>query len=769
MTEALAIRVLDLTTGIGGPIAGMWLGDFGADVVKVEAPGGDPGRAKAGFAVWNRNKRSVVVDASDGPGVEWLAAMIEGADVLLVSSREDLEPYGFDVHSLLAQNRRLVVAEFPSYLPGYAPWSGGHESPELLAAIGGQAWRQNSVTGDPVDLVTPVVAYVHGVWGAQCIIAALVERERSNAGQLVTVDGMRAMNIVNLQQLTVDPDLDDLDTAVGPAGRHPTYTRLLAGDGKWFTAGALGPKSMVDFLELISLSHLIDDPRMGGDVWNMIRPHNFPWMQEKIAEAALQHPREYWLKALDDLGIPSGPLDDRDEWLDHPQIRSIGMRLDLEDPTYGSVTMPGVALRMTRTPGHVRAAGPRLGEHTGTVASWPKQPEGEVLPPVRPGPLSGFTVLNIGSWLAVPFGGSLLADLGARVIKVEPLTGDPSSVALGYPPTYGMESLALNLAIPEGQAVFHKLVANADAFMDGLRPGITTKLHIDYASLRAVNPEIVTVTISGYGETGELARLPGFDMILQAMSGMMQAQGGHHEPVVQTVAVCDIATAAISALGVTLGLYHKLRTGEGQRISGALAATAAYLQSGELVRYGGRPASTIGGTDFKGPGPFDRMYEVSDGWIRVQMSSEQDGAVLTGEALNIDAEEVRASPEAVIAGRLRDLTAQEALSALNAAGVPTVPVRKISAVMRDPRLLAGECFYFLPQDVAGKYVAGLGNSALFTRTTRFGPQLAPGLGEHTTQALRTAGYDDDEIHELQTAGLVYQGGRRPLVLAPAYR
>ena len=763
------IRVLDLTSGVAGPIAGMFLADFGADVVKVERSAGDPARAKAGFAVWNRGKRGIVLEPSDSAGVEWMHTQVAGADVLLITGREQLTDFGLDLDSVLARHRRLVIGEIPAYLLGYCAWHGGHESAELLAAIGGQSWRQNSVSGDPVDSVSPTVAYLHGVWAAECVLAALVEREASNAGQLVTIDGSKAIQILTTYSLTVDPDSADPTTAVGSGGRHPTYTRMLAGDGKWFASGALGTKFETALLGALGLSDMLAEERMGGLVANLVHPDNIDWAQKKVADAVLSQPRDYWLTAMDDLGIPNGPLDDRELWLDHPQVKAIGMRLELDDPERGHVVMPDIPLNLTGTPGVVRGPAPMLGQHTGTVELWPAQPEGDPMAPIRPGPLTGFSVLNIGTFVAIPYGGGLLADLGADVIKVEPLTGDPNRVA-AYASNRGVRSLALDLSTPEGQAVFHKLAAQSDAFMDGLRPGVTSKMHIDHDSLAALNPGIVTLSLSAYGEGGEIGHKPGVDMVVQAMSGMMTAQGGDSDPVANTIAICDVTTAAISAMGITLGLFHRLRTGDGQRIWDALTATATFLQSGEIVRYANRPPSPLGGRDFPGPGPYDRMYQAADGWIRIQAAPGQDGAAtMLGAGLGIDATAHGSDPARTIAGAVAGLRVIDAVEALNAAGMPTVSVRKVSEVLRDPRLIATEFLYLTPQDTPGRFIAGPGNRALFSRTGRLGPMIPPGVGEQSVQVLQQFGYSPEEAAQLVEGGTVFQGGRMAQTLAAAYR
>jgi crotonobetainyl-CoA:carnitine CoA-transferase CaiB-like acyl-CoA transferase len=542
--EALQeVRVLDLSTGVTGPIVGMFLADFGATVVKVEVPEGDHARDDPGFATWNRGKRGVVIDPSDPTALAWLATQAAGADVLVTNGSEQLGRFGLDSDALLRTNSRLILTEVPPYLRGYTPWAGGHESGELLSALGGKSARQYSDSGDPAASVYPTVLYVQGLWATVCTVAALVEREGSGWGQRVTVTGINGF-----QQLWVDgqdPDGSDSNTALSASGRRPLYTRLLAGDGKWFGLGALGAKFESAVLDVLELRGLLSEERMGGRVENLNAPDNYKWGHKVVGEAALKKPRAEWLEILDSLGVPCGPLDDRDEWLDHPQIRAIGMRVEVDDPERGAVIMPGVPLNLTATPGLVQGPAPMLGQHDGKVPTWDPQPSAEGRPPVRPGPLHGYTILNSGWFLAVPYAGMLLAQLGANVVKVEAPTPDWFR-GNGYFYNRGMTSLVLDLQSPKGVAAFNRVVEHADAFVDGLRPGVTKRLGIDYDSLVKINPAIVTASLSGYGEGGPLSERGGFDMVIQAMSGMMKAEGGEDEPVANALAVCDRTTSACS-------------------------------------------------------------------------------------------------------------------------------------------------------------------------------------------------------------------------------
>ncbi|MGH9075753.1 MAG: CaiB/BaiF CoA transferase family protein, partial [Acidimicrobiales bacterium] len=364
------IRVLDAAQGVAGPLAAMLLGDFGAEVLKVEPPEGDPARGQPGFAVWNRNKLGLVVDPSCAVDRARWAELLAGADVCVVS---DLTRLAVDASA----HPGLVVAHLPPY-PGpvpraaAAPWTApAREHDGLLAAVTGAALRQSSGDGGPVEPVYPHFLYLQGIWGAACTVAALVERQRSGLGQVVTVTGVHGMMVGAAGFLAFDPGLPDATTAVGPGGPNPCYTRYRAGDARWLFLGALTPKFQRLALRALDLGSLLDDPRLGGSLVAILDPANRAWVTDRIAAVIGSRPRDHWLDVLAEAGCPAGPLLDRDDWLDHPQVRALGMRVELDDPERGPVVMPGVPLVLTSTPGSVRTPAPGLGQHTGEARAWP--------------------------------------------------------------------------------------------------------------------------------------------------------------------------------------------------------------------------------------------------------------------------------------------------------------------------------------------------------------------------------------------------------------
>lgn len=725
------VRVVELAGGIAGPIVGQILADFGADVIKVEPPEGDRARCLPGFLVWNRGKRGITVDTA-ATCDRRLVALLDGADVCIVRDVGD-KPLGVDLEAVRRDNPGLIVVGVPPY-ESDTPWYGGDESETLLAASTGAALRQSSTDGGPVECVSPLILNAQGLWAATCTIAALIERERSGHGQSVTVSGVHALAYVSAGSLTKDPSQPEQVSAVGSGGPNPFYTRYRCSDGQWVFAGALVHEAQLRYLEVLGLSQLLDDPRSGGGTQTMITPGYRDWVREQFAAIFATRPRDRWLGLFEAADLPCGPLLTREQWFDHPQVQAAGLRHDVEDPEHGQVSMPGIYVRGSRTSGEIRRCAPRLGEHDLTVKPWPPRNRPAGLPPTKRGPLEGFRIVNLGTYLAGPYAGVLLSELGADVLKVEMLSGDPFRVS-GFTYNRGMRSLAMNLRSADGQDALYEVVRASDAVLDNGRVGVMTRLRADYASLAAVKPDIVTSSVTGFGEDGPLAARPALDLVLQAMSGTMRAQGGDDEPVIVTISINDVTAAILCALGACLGLYERERSGRGQCFATSLAAAATCIQSGDYVWYMGIVRAPHGGRDFRGTDAAHRFVQVADGWIRVEASSVA---------------ELDTVPE------LTGLTRQEATAMLFARGVPATAARSFGELRADAQLAASEFTHSFKRSDGSTYTTP-GRFALFGRTQMRDKLFCPGVGEHSREVLSDAGLSNQRIDELIETQVVVQG------------
>ncbi len=752
------IRILDLSVGIAGPLAGMLLADFGADVVKVEPPQADPARALPGFAVWNRNKRGIVLDPTDAATLEQFLA---GADVCIVGEdpRSELRP-----EALSRSYPGLVVLSMPPYAPGSTPWAGGMESHPLLSAYAGPARRQSSFDGGPIDLVYPFPLYVQAHWAAGAAVAALIERHHSGFGQVVTVGGLHGVMVSSVGQLNIVPSQAPLPTNVGPGGRHPLYTTYQAQDGNWLFLAALIPKFQLNAFKVLGVGNLYEDERIAGIPARVIMPENRGWIRQRLADAFLTRPRDEWITLLEQGDCPAGPVGQRDVWLDHPQLIANGLRVELDDAERGHVVMPGVPIVMTETPGCVRTPAPRFGEHH--VQPWPARPTPDGAPPAgNRGPLAGYKVLDLGTILAGPYAGALLAELGADVIKVEAPAGDAFRET-GFVYNRGQRGLAIDLSSPAAREAFYALVKTVDVVLDNARMGVLHRLKIDYASLAKVKPDIVTFSVTGFGENGPMAIKQGFDPVLQAMSGMMAAQGGDSDPVLFTIPINDIAAATMSVLGICLGIFHRERSGAGQRVWTSLLGCSAMMQSGELVRVPGRRPALKGAADFRGTSALDRFYQTMEGWIRLQapdLASLQSAGIVDSRGIRTDTDLALA-----LAEYFASKSADESVRCLTQAGIPAAVARMPGDLTQDPIVQElGMLATLHMQDGTPFFVAN--RYARFSRTQECATFTPPGLGEHSREVLSEAGVSEPDIDVLVESGALKQGTPFQVVGIQNYR
>ena len=362
-------------------------------------------------------------------------------------------------------------------------------------------------------------------------------------------------------------------------------------------------------------------------------------------------------------------------------------------------------------------------------------------------------MLDLGTIIAGPYVGTLLADLGADVIKIErPPSGDEFRVAHGGRGGSSFEvynrdqrSALLDLSGGDGRLVFDRLVGSADVVVDNYRAGVAGRLGITHDRLAALNPAVVTVSISAFGETGPFGRRPGFDPVIQAMSGIMRAQGGPDQadsPAFLTVPINDVLAAGLATLGACAALLARARLGRGQHIGVTLSAAACLLQSEFLTQTGGNGTRPAGGRDFAGPGPLDRLYRAADGWVRLAAAAGQLTA-LREAGLAPAPGPVEASDEALVTGisaLLADMPSAEVIDRAHAAGIPAVRARKPQELTADAQLIGHGLLTVMDRDDRGVTWVGPGRWLEMPGLTVTEPRVAPQVGEHTDTIRREAGF-----------------------------
>jgi formyl-CoA transferase len=387
------------------------------------------------------------------------------------------------------------------------------------------------------------------------------------------------------------------------------------------------------------------------------------------------------------------------------------------------------------------------------------------------GPLSGVTVLDLCSYLAGPYGCTLLADLGADVIKIESPQGDmlrqfPSSLPgearffLGT--NRGKRALALDLKQKEGLAVLHRLVEGADVLVENFRPSVPARLGIDYPRLKRINPRLVYAGLTGYGDAGPLSEKGGFDQVLQCLSGMAVFQGGGADkPQLVLGSVLDYFTSALLAYGVAAALYHREKTGIGQYLSLSLLRSALTIQAGRFVwaESEGREVARDSGT-----GGLTGIHPTKQGALYISVHSNHFWAALCEligrpeltEDPRCASMRSRAEHAAELVPIVREaLAAKSALEWEEIFGerVPCAAVRTIEDMFDHPQVLAEGLVTTLEHPVVGRYRT-MTKPIKLSDTPGPEPTAAPTFGQHGDEILAEHGFTPAQIAALRERGIV---------------
>jgi crotonobetainyl-CoA:carnitine CoA-transferase CaiB-like acyl-CoA transferase len=748
------VRVLDLTGGLAGPVAGMLLADLGADVVKAYPPGAGPSAAQPGLHMWDRGKQAGILDPARPADLDALDRLIAGADVLLVGTSGPAVTYDELVGRGHAAGRPCFWIVMPPYLLGETPWAGEQESGGLLFAWLAHAWSQSSYDDVPVDCLYPLALYMQGIWAATVSLALLAGRRAGRAvAPLAVAGGAHGGQLVSPGGFAAGRDDPHMHRPGGPGGTLANYRCYRCSDGEWLFFGAFTTDFIQRGLIAVGARWMLDDPRVGGEPANVRLPGNMIWIARELEQVFATRPRREWLKLLEAADVPAAAAADPGDWLDHDQVRALGLRVELRNDAGQDVVMPGPLVGLSHTPTTVRAAAPTRPPSLADLGiRWPRRQAGLVPAAVAPQlPLAGRRVLDLGTIIAGPYVGTLLGELGAEIIKVErPPRGDEFRIAHGGRGGVGFSvynrdqrSILLDLHSADGREAFRTLAGSADVVVDNYRTGVTSRLGIDHDQLRAVNPMITSVSISAFGETGPLRNRPGFDPVIQAMSGVMRAQGGPDQadsPAFLTVPINDVLAAGLGALGACAAMLARDRLGHGQRVSISLCASSCLLQSAYLVRFPGAPPYPVSGRDFAGPGPADRLYPAADGWVRL---SAGPGITLGAlRAAGLTAPPARPGDRSLtarIGAAVALLPADEVVRRASAAGIPAARARKVQELTADDQLIGHGLLTVLERDQSGVARVGPGRWLEMPGLHAAPPGEAPGPDEHRAVILAATG------------------------------
>jgi crotonobetainyl-CoA:carnitine CoA-transferase CaiB-like acyl-CoA transferase len=803
--------VLDFSWGMAGGLATAVLADFGADVIKIEPPDGDPFRIHPAWLAWNRGKKSAVLNLKTPDGRRIVHRLAQDADVVIESFRPGVAPrLGIDYATLSANNRCLVYTSVSGWgQDGPLSQVAGYEG--VIAAKSG---RMASFEGQ-MNRPGPAYAAVQvGTWAAsqaavRGTLAAILARKTTGRGQWVQTSLLQGMIPYDLAGLTLrqfarqDPQRYPAET-LGAMLRLPMlqYIPARTKDGRWIQHANLMDRLFRAYLKAVGLGWVLDEevfkdaPSLSHEAREALRDLMLTKMQERTADE--------WMEAyVADGNIAAEPFRYILEGMKHEQFRHNHHAIEIADPRVGPLTTVGLLARLSDTPGEVGGPAPALGQNTTEVLRRVESKlhqslvdtettDDEAQRDARRPPLEGLTLLDFSMVIAGPYAAAMLADLGVRVIKVDATPEREQTISVGGMALInlknyaGKEAIQVNLQSLEGQAIVHKLIAQADVLLHNFRPGAPERLAIDWQTCNRINSRLIHVYVGAYGGTGPHHRRPGAHPIPGALLGGALRQAGCANPpppdhpmtleeIKETSRLLmraneanpDPNTSQAVATSIMLALLARNRTGRGQQIEVTMLQANAWANADEAYDYPGRPPFALPDAQCLGLDALYRLYQASQGWVflacpcdreweafcvatqRSSLLADQRFANASARSANND--ELVAELEKIFAAR----TADEWEERLTTAGV--------ACVRADQDV--GTFLEVHPQAAATRMVAEV-DSPRFGRYLRHGAiiefsdapvRLNHGSfgGEHTTSVMKELGYTDRQIADLRSRDVIH--------------
>jgi crotonobetainyl-CoA:carnitine CoA-transferase CaiB-like acyl-CoA transferase len=712
------IKVVDFGHFVAGPLTAVMLADQGAEVTRVDRPGAELAEADAFL---NRGKRRVTLDLKDPADAAIAARLAAGADVVIENFRPGvMDRLGLGWQQLAPAAPRLIYCSLPGFgrddpraqVPG---WEGVVAAATANCSIRvGQepeGWDTTRPTYSAVPLASNFAAFL----AATAIVAALTFRHRTGRGQLIEVPLFHAMfELIGKAGSFVQAD------GLAPPKPHSgngsgTYE---CADGRYVRLDPIGGSARF-------LRWLLD--AAGAESWaadgltDGVRLARHKDLEEQLKERLrgmfLTRKAEEWGELAGDAGVPLAFIRTSREWLQTSHARAAGHVVSVTDPLFGETWMPGLPVHTaassgwTPRPRHLPDA-----DHDAVVAE-ASQPPAAAAGAARPAEditraFEGLRVLDLTEILAGPSSGRILGEYGADVVKVN---APNSAVTAHGIVNRGKRSILLNVEAERGQAVFWELAARSDVIIQNYPEGTADRYGIGYRHVKARFPDAVYVSVTCYGEGGLWGARRGYETQGQAVTGMMERAGGdHHVPeVLGPYNVVDFGSGVMAAFAAALGIFHRTRTGASGRVTASLAQTATYHQALYMLDYAGRqPGGEPRGPEALGTGPFQRYYQVRDGWIFLGMKPSQLPSLRSvpwlADAAGLSLGDSAAAVTEALTAALAEQSAADAVRALQEAGAGAHEVLTTEQVMtREPARKLG--------------------LSLIQRSAEFGPVVMPGL------------------------------------------
>lgn len=807
-----SVKVLDIAES--APLCGRILADLGADVIRIEPPGGCPTRGKAPFykdvaepekslfwLFYNANKRGITLDLNQKDGRALFRRLVDKADILIESFPPGkMEEWGLGYDHLARLNPGLIYTSITPF--GRTGPYKDYKATDLVAmAMGGYLYLTGDPDRPPLRIGYPQ-AYLHA--GAEAAVAALMAyyyRETTGEGQLVDVSVQESLirttfnaiptwhlNGINLRRM-------GSKRIVGQHLTLPQMWRCKDGFVSFtilggFTGGRL-MKALGDWMK----ERGMESEAVNGVDW---ASYNFYGLTTEMVERTVTpidqffslYTKEELFEGCMSRGIMLFPVCTAQDTVNDPHLAERDFWQEVEHPELGeSILYPKPPFRIDGNYPSIRRRAPLIGEHNREVyEEFLALPKREVAAVKRAehsagGIFQGIKVVDISWALVGPWITGYLAKQGAEVIKVED-ADHPDSLRSSPPYPDGRsgmnrsgyfavvnankKSLGLNLQHREGVEVAKRLIAWADVVVESLRPGALEKLGLGYEELRKINPDIIMLSTSMLGSSGPRAQVSGFGFQLVGQAGFVSLTGWRHRPPVTPFGpYTDTIAPRFGACALILALLHRKHTGEGVCLD--VSQYEAGLQFlGPLLldyRVNGRIKERDGNSSpcYCPHGVYPCRGD--DRWVALAVTSDQEWQAFCKVVAEPWCQDTRFSTlqgrkrheeslNQLIASWTSRYPAEEIMSLLQEEKVPAGVVQTSGDLCQDPQLAHRNALYLVEREEIGHHLA-FGQGFLLSRTPPIAPRAAPCLGEHSLHICREIlGMDEEKIARLIGEGVL---------------
>ena len=769
-TDALSalghLRVLDLA-GPDGQYCGKLLADLGADVIKVEPPEGDPARRMAPFARdnadpesslyfinYNTNKRSLTLDLTSGFGRRTFHRLVATADVLLENFTPGyLEDLRLGFKRLSQINRALVMTSITPF--GQSGPHNGMAGSDLVAqAMGGLMYLQGDADSPPCAAPCDQASQLACLHAAYGTLAALHQRGETGRGQHVDV----SMQEVIAHVLFPIPQYANsgliLTRSGSSLGLAPNdYYRCKDG---LVSLSIVFPHNWRVFVEWTGKGTLADP------VWEDVnfRRSNVDIVEQYVSEFASGFTVEEFVTEAQEHHIAASPVNKLEDMVDSPQLESRGYFVKSEHPHIGEHRYPGAPYRFDTTPWAIRRPAPLLGQHQDEILNELREAHSDARPatgkarraPTSELPLRDIRIVDFSRVWAGPFGTRYLGDLGAEVIKIE--TGlylDTGRILLKDNESLFAETnrsklgVTLNFQDPRGLEAVHELIAVSDVVVENYSAGVMDRRGLGYEALRLLKPDLIMVSMSGYGNSGPYSRYAAYGRNMMSYAGMgyLWRHANSPEHALTKVHYSDFVSAPAATTAIMAALEYRSRTGKGQFIEIAQIESLASTMGVALLDYlvNGNGWQPAGNRTLNAAPSGCYPCRGDDRWCAISCQSDEQWMGLCQVMDNpswtsssrFDSMKARLRNQdeldEYIGNWTRDYTAHQLMRLLQKSGVPAGAVQSGEDLYHDYHLRSRNFIVEVDHPDSGK-LEHTGVTIGLSDSRRRIVRGAPGLGQH---------------------------------------